>query len=397
MNITKLLKYKTLKKSMLSSGKIKLKARIKKFIMSHLDFKPKDAKDYYGVGNLLVSRNLVKFIVMIVGVIGIYYFMFVSPINIFNPTQGGVRVFNYTDIILRFVNTNVKIKDANKDIAYEGYVSKGMANGSGILYYAGGEEKKLYEGEFKDNKYNGTGTQYYKSGLVAYSGGFLDNVRSGTGTSYRENGSREYSGEFVNGKPDGVDEYYSTSNNLVYTGTFSQGNLLYEDLLDKTAKEISSVYTGRSNVFYTTDDYLVTLNDINAMYYGNVSSNPLEDSITASRIYVASSECYVKGVKCDSISRLSEDDVLGKPVYEGNSYITVQELAMSEVFNLGLDGLLVLDYGSVDDVYFVVKDETVLTQLIYMYAFESEGISYTFYCTDRGDDFFMYEMQKVES
>jgi hypothetical protein len=356
-----------------------------------LNFKPIDANDYFGVGGWLVSRNLVKCIVILVGLIGLYYFLFVSPINILNPSDKGVRVYKYSSVTLRFVKGNVMIKDRQKNVAYSGYVSKGMANGTGILYYEGPDKDKLYEGEFKDNKYSGNGTLYYQSGLVKYSGEFLDNEESGNGTSYRENGSKEFSGEFKNGYPEGENEYYDSSNNLVYTGMYSKGNLVYTEILGKNSTDIADMYTGHRTVYYDDTNYMVVLDDINAMYCGDTDQNPIEDSISATTVYVIKSECYIKGDLCTTIAQISDEDKFGECVYEGNSYIEVPEMVISSHFNLELDCELTAE-NSINDVYGITDSSS--DQLVYIYAFENEGILYSFYCYDKNEGFFMYSMQK---
>ena len=48
--------------------------------------------------------------------------------------------------------------------------------------------KKLYEGEFENDKLNGKGIEYYLNGKIWYNGNWVDGIRDGEGLEYYENG-----------------------------------------------------------------------------------------------------------------------------------------------------------------------------------------------------------------
>lgn len=367
---------------------------IKRFLNRFMNFKPKDENDYYSVIRWLVSKRLALFIVLLVGFSSLFYVFFISPVTFIRTSSDGIRVYKYNAIALRYVTGEVKIKSKKGDIAYEGYVSNGKANGDGKLYYENG--KLMYEGDFVNNEYCGNGTEYYESGITKGSGVYKDNLLNGEGISFRGNGSREYAGGFKDGKAEGECEYYDSSSNLVYKGNFINGYLMYTDLLGKSAEEISQSYRGKRIVYYNDDDFIVVLPGIQAAYGGSSSQNPLEDSITAVNTYVMQPELYIAGEVRNNIEDIKK--VLGDPVYEGNTYLNMAETVtlindLDAKDDLGLDPQLELK-SNVDNVYNVESYNN--RQLIYIYTFEYEGVQYTFYCKNKNADFDMYMLQKCE-
>lgn len=365
---------------------------IKDYIRRGMDFKPRDENDYYGIAKWLVSKKLALFIVLLVGLLSLFYVFFVSPVTFVKTSSDGKRVYKYNSIALRYVIGEVKIKSKKGDIAYEGYVSNAKANGDGKLLYENGN--LMYEGNFVDNEYCGEGVEYYESGIIKGSGTYKDNRLNGAGISYRENGSREYAGSFKNGDADGECEYYDSSSNLVYKGNFSKGNLIYTDLLGKSAEDISKCYSGKRIIYYDDNDFVVVLPGICAAYGGASSQNPLENSITAVNTYVIQPELFIAGDTRNNIEDIKK--YLGEPVYEGNTYLNMAEMVtlnndIDAVEALGLEPGLELK-TSVDNVYNVTEYNN--KQLIYIYTFEYEGIQYTFYCKDKNSGFEMYMIQK---
>lgn len=376
-----------------SSVKSRATSAADRAITKSMNFKPKDEHDYYGIGRWLVSKRLAFFCVILVGVIGLYYFLVMSPVNFFDSSSDGIRVYSYKSIPLRFVSGIVKIKSKNGDIAYKGEVSKGMANGSGSLFYPDGTT--MYEGGFKNNQYNGEGTEYYASGIAHFAGNFVNNQPDGQCASYRENGSKEYEGDFRNGLPDGTVSYYDSSSNIIYKGSYSQGLLLYTDLVGKGSDEIAKMYTGERIIFFNDTTYLVVLKDINAVYGGDADQNPLEDTISADSTYVYQNECYISGKACHNINELK--NLLGEPVYEGNTYLNMSEviaLKNSPLTNeTSAMNIWVETQSEVNDVYEI--QDYYREQLAYIYTFNYEGIQYTFYCNDKNGDFMMYLLRKI--
>src|SRR3989344_5530195 len=66
-----------------------------------------------------------------------------------------------------------------------------------ILYY--NNDKKKYEGEFKNSTCHGHGIYYYANELKRYEGQWCKNMPHGKGTLYHDNGVIKYKGEFTNG------------------------------------------------------------------------------------------------------------------------------------------------------------------------------------------------------
>ena len=90
---------------------------------------------------------------------------------------------------------------------YEGTWEDGMPrHGKGTYKYGGtynyGENRDVYEGEFRDGKFHGQGKLIYKDGSV-YEGTWENGMpRNGKGT-YKETFGRVYEGAFVDGKRHG--------------------------------------------------------------------------------------------------------------------------------------------------------------------------------------------------
>lgn len=395
--LKKLISYpQRMKNRMLSKTRSKLRkqtsiSRLKKF-----SFKPQDKSDYYSFGHWMVSRRLAVFIILILSMIGIYYFVFLSPINFLSKSSDNIREYKYDSIALRLVNGDVKIISKQGDIAYLGHVSKGAANGDGILYFPDGYDtgKIMYSGQFVNNKYEGKGTLYYEEGVVRYSGDFKNNKREGEGTSYRLNGSVEYTGEFRDDCMDGQGTIYDSSNNKVYEGLFSKNNLLCENLLDKSSEEISSIYFGDREVYYSDEIYMVALKYIDMVYSGKAQQDILYDSIYAEEVFALKTSCYLHGKEYRTIKEIIDD--MGQPVYEGNTFITESELI---AINSGKESYeawgrpVILNLTSTIDGVYEMSEKEYYDEYVYIYVFDIDKIMYTFYCTDKNQGFVMYKLQ----
>ena len=365
------------------------------FFTKSMDFRPRTEEDYYIVGRWMVSKKLASFGVLVCLLIILFYFTVISPVSIFGESEDGIRIYSYDSIPLRLVSGVVKIKDAEENIAYEGRVDSGRANGTGKLFYPGTERKLLYEGDFVDSQYYGTGTLYYESGMSCYEGEFRENEYNGVGTLYRENGSMMYEGEFVDGLADGMINYYSSSDRLIYTGTYSKGLLLYTSLLGNSSMDLTESYKGKTNVYYNDEIFLVELADIGAIYGDDSEQGILQNSAVAANIYVMAEDCYIGGTVCHSITEVRER--AGNPVYEGWVDPEIQEvLALSSNKDF---------YNSFSAYHYVGLEEEIsgiykLTDYnvdfrLYIHVFQYEGIQYTFYSKDENSDFVMYLLQEL--
>jgi len=359
-----------------------------------INFKPRNSKDYYSIGRWLVSRRLAVVFFIFLAILIFLYIIIISPIHFFTSFEDGLRVYSYKSVALRFIDGTVKIKSEKGDIAYIGSVSSGKANGDGRLFYENGH--LMYEGGFVDNQFEGKGRLYYEeNNMPKYDGDFYQNEYQGTGTSFRENGSKEYSGDFIDGKPDGQTAYYDSSNNLIYQGNYSKGQLLYTDLLGKSAQDIAAAYTGKQKIYYNDEWFLVVLVDIQTVYGGTLESSPLEDSVSAENIYVTQSSCYMAGEVYNNIVDIQNK--LGSPVYEGNTYLNLPESAAIENSQTALQEMKISTnieaVSDVENVYRVTAYNS--DNLVYIYTFVYEGIQYTFYCKDQSGAFYMYLLQKI--
>ena len=84
---------------------------------------------------------------------------------------------------------------------YEGELSYGLPNGSGVSYYPDG--KPAYEGRWTAGKKNGTGRLYDRNGVLYYEGEIRDDRIDGKGIYYfpenDEYGRKWYYGSFTDG------------------------------------------------------------------------------------------------------------------------------------------------------------------------------------------------------
>ncbi|MBQ3546024.1 MAG: hypothetical protein IJA34_13745 [Lachnospiraceae bacterium] len=367
---------------------------IRRFFSSMLNIKPRHEKDYYGFFGWLISRRLVIAITIVIGLLSFYYIFFVNPPSVFTQSGTGIKTYDYDSIPLRFTKGEVRIRAKSKYIAYEGNVEKGKAKGNGILYNKAGNV--VYKGMFDDSMYNGKGTLYYPSGQIEYIGDFVDNEYQGNGILYRENGSIEYDGEFKDDKKDGVGSIFDSTNNKVYEGEFTKGRLNYLDFLGKTTEEVSNVYTGERVVYSDEDDFVVSMPDIDAMYYGRSDSNNVDGSIKVDCIYIMENVFWYAGKSYASVHEIKE--LFGRVEYEGNTYVTMPDATAIHILNeKGTEF-----FGDIEGKWTQSFDDAITVEeydvdyTIYMYTFVEDGIRYNFYCKDRSGIFTMYSMEKDE-
>lgn len=370
----------------------KARMKIREQIKSLFDFKPKNSKDYFGIFAWLVSKPLVRMVVLTAGLLSLYYITIINPLSIFSGT-GGLRTYSYRSIPLKFAKGSVRIRARSGYTAYEGNVEKGFVTGKGTLYRKSGEI--AYTGSFKKNQYDGEGKLYYPGGQMQYEGEFENNAYSGEGTLYRENGSKEYEGGFSKGKKDGEGKLFDSGDNEVFTGNFSQDELLYSDLLGKTTEEITEVYTGERKLYSEEGgEFAAALEDIDAVYSGAQDGAALDDSMKVDGIYVLKDQIYLKDQVCRSVSDLKE--LLGEPQYEGNSSVTLAEaVAISYLNEKGNSTLTPVEMDSSKEFSDVITvSDYDPDYLVYLYTYSADGVSYTFFCNEKDGKFAMYLIEK---
>lgn len=340
--------------------------------------KPRDEKDYYNIGPFMVSKRLVSLVIFLMGIIGLYYLLVVQ-MPVFRKGAGGVKTFDYDSVILRFTNGTVKIKAKSGYVAYVGEVSKGRANGQGILYTPQGTVR--YEGNFRDNAYDGTGKLYGDNGNLIYNGEFVRNLYQGQGTLYRDNGTKEYEGEFDKGVKSGAGILYDSGNNQIYEGSFLMDSVNYCELLGKTTAEVSEMYSGQRVMYYKDTEFVVDMTDIQAYYAGDSGINSLDGEVFVNRIYIHDNRCIIDGQWVESIAAASE--IMGEPGFEGKSYMNLQEAVvleqLTEVDNTFEDVVEIADYEKNKELYLTM--------------FEYNEIQYTFYSMEKSNEFIMYSIE----
>lgn len=370
--------------------------KVRQFFTAIFDVRPKHKKDYYEVFGWLVSKKLAFAIVVVIGVLSLYYLASVK--DSFLPDRkgvdGGIKTYSYDSVMLRFAKDKVRIKGKSGYLAYEGNVAKGYVTGTGTLYNP--EGTVVYQGSFDKNKYEGDGVAYYDTGVMKYNGKFSENLYEGEGKQYRENGSLLYAGMFARGMKEGEGTLYDQGSNEVYKGNFSKDGIVYSDLLGKTAKEVSDCYSGSMKLYRGENRYAVVLTDIEAMYVGATESNSLYDDVKVDNVYVL--QPYFRAGQSNLTTIAELKGLFGDPIYEGNSEVTMEEAV---AINRLCDEKDVL-FGPVDwkktdeyDEYSII-DSYDSSYVVYLYGFEKDGLVYTFVCSDKNDVFAFYYITKGE-
>ncbi len=372
----------------------KVIARIRDFFVALLNVKPRHKKDYYEIAGWLISKRLAFALVVAIGVVSIVYLASSYTTLLSAKASGtGTKTYSYNSVMLRFANGKVRIKAKPGYIAYEGEVESGAVTGYGTLYNADGVV--VYQGNFEKNYYQGNGTRYYDSGNMMYTGAFEENLFSGTGSLYRETGSLSYKGEFALGKKEGAGELYDSGSNLVYTGNFSQDELLYNELLGKSAAEVAEAYTGNRTLYESDSDFVVLLEDIQAMYVGE-ESQTLDGDMTVETVMVLKDYFPAGSQSCATIQELTQ--YFGTEAYQGNSAVTMEEavainwLAGKDRFDINK---VDMDTSPEYDDYITV-DSFDEGYTVYIYSFQKDGMIYDFFCQDRDDGFMFYTIEQEE-
>lgn len=355
------------------------------------DFRPKNKDDYYSIWGWLVGKRFVHAVIISIGLVSLVYITCINPIYDFSQLTGEDGTYLYSSIPLRFAKGNVKIKAKSGYIAYEGEVHDGYVAGTGTLY--DDARDKVYSGEFDRNMYNGQGTLYYPTGQIRYQGGFKDNLYEGEGIEFRENGTKLFDGNFAMGCREGEGTLFDSYGKPVYTGSFHQDEVVYANLLNKSAQELADSYQGSSIIYVNDEQTVVLMPDIKALYLTSSQEDSLEDTVKAERIYVCKNQFPYGTERIADIAVLREN--LGEPVFEGNSYITFPETVASvwlqksgNVLDIGASMETSQDYDEL-----VTVNSYAQNVMVYLYVFQVDELTYTFVAQDRNGGFFMYEIE----
>ncbi len=370
---------------------------IRDFFYKLLDVKPKNKADYYTIFGWMISKKLAYAIVVIIGVASVWYIASTTRIFSKLTENGGMRTYSYNSVLLRLAKDKVRIKGKSGYLAYEGDVSKGYVTGEGVLYSP--KQVILYKGNFLKNRYEGDGTQYYESGALHYNGTFHENLYDGQGVLYREDGTEEYEGGFFGGLKEGAGKLMDTGNNVIYEGNFTSDQIVYSELLGKSAQEIRGKYFGDQVLYEESGDLgsdaVVYMEDIGALYLSQSDGSAADDTQKATSIIVLSDSFKSGTTEAHDISEL--DQMLGDPVYEGNSAVILPEAVAINILN---GDKRVLN-GKVDmDVTEVYSDDIVVNGFasdypVYVYSYKRGDLVYSFVCKDKGGTFAFYEITEA--
>ncbi len=367
--------------------------RIRDFFVKLFSVKPKDKDDYYTVFRWMISKKLAYLIVIIIGVVSIWYL--VSTTKLFSGSSAGIPTYSYNSFMLRFASDKVRIKAKSGYIAYEGNVSKGYATGDGTLYSKDGVV--LYTGQFEKNLYEGEGTQNYENGVIHYKGTFHANLYDGQGALFRENGTREYEGGFSEGLKEGDGKLFDAGGNPVYEGSFASDEIIYGELLGKTPKDIRSKYFGSQTMYEESEelgsDVVIRLDDINALYLAKSDGSATDDSLKAVNVVVLSDVYKFGRLEIRGIEGIRK--VLGDPVYEGYSSVIFPEAV---AINTLSDRKSTLKGRVNMDTTTVYTDDIIVNSIdpdysVYIYTFRRGDLTYSFVCNEPGGGFAFYEIQ----
>lgn len=344
-------------------------------------FYPKSEKEYVKVWKWKISSRLWWTFWVIAC---IFCFFAILKIKASEQGYGSKDIYNYDSVFLNFISGNIRIRAEAGYIAYEGDVDNGRVSGTGTLYGRNGNT--IYSGEFEDNEYCGTGKLYGENEEILYEGEFKHNLYEGEGSEYGIGGTVKYQGMFSRGKWNGKGILFDDSSNPVYEGNFLNGAIVYKDFLGKVTEEAAKMYTGKRDIYYDTEYFVVDMKDISAMYSGNMSVTGIDDGVFINKVFVKSESCNIGGKSASCIEEVKE--IAGKLVYEGNVNISTEEaVALSSLSGLKVN-------STFDDAMEITGYDK--NKLLYIYSFQLEKLQYTFYSESANGKFIMYSIEQLQ-
>lgn len=365
--------------------------KIRMFFTKLLNVKPHDKKDYYPMGRWLVSKRLAFAILVAIGIVCALYISKNVPAKNSSDTKN-IPVYHYNSAALKFKKGEVSILARDGHLAYTGAVAKGAVTGAGVLYTKAGG--KLYEGDFVQNQYSGTGKLYYPDNALQYEGEFAQNLFQGKGKYYFKSGSLQYDGDFLGGKRNGSGILYNAAASKIFTGSFRDDEIVYEDLLDKATSDVASMYSGKTSVYSTDDEYCVTLDEIGAAYAATNGEDSLDGNWKVQQLYVLSNKLTIGGENYSTVAAVKK--ALGTPDYFGDAYVDLPEaVCINQLVSNGNEDLESVNLSStaaLDGVYTIGSYDRNRT--IYTYSFVKDGLVYTLYCASKSaQNFLMYAIR----
>ena len=181
---------------------------------------------------------------------------------------------------------------------YEG-IFKNVKYYNGILYYE--NENKKYEGDFQDNLYNGNGSLFFETNNKIYFKGIFEKGKYIKGKLFDPNGKIIYEGDFkdnfpkegktiqlydfteflfyegsiLNYKYEGIGKLYIKKKNKFYEGEFKSGiyerkGIIYKNNIKKYEGEF------KNGKYYIGNLYEIDAENNNYLYYkGNFKNNKI--------------------------------------------------------------------------------------------------------------------------
>jgi hypothetical protein len=370
--------------------KNKIIVRIRDFFSNLLGVKPRDKYDYFTIGRWMFSKRLLYALVIIVGVVSIWYIS--TETSLFKRfSEDGVPTYKYNSLRLRTAKGHVKITGKSGYLAYDGAVENGYVQGTGTLYNI--EGNVVYVGNFEQNKYEGPGTYNYDSGNIKYYGNFHENLFDGDGTLYREDGTRIYVGSFSRGMKNGAGVLYDTGENEIFRGTFANDDIVYSELLGKSVAEVNDCYKGHRDLYTTSTESVGVMNSIGALYHAQLDEEALDDDEVVDAVYVLDDEFSNAGTQVNTITSLTE--IFGDPIYEGNSNVILPEAVAINIVNERKKAL----HGNVDmDLDYTFSDVAEVksfdrSYVVYITSFKRGDIVYSFVSGEDDDLFSFYYVE----
>ena len=369
---------------------------LRQFFSKLLSIKPRDKTDYYSVSRWLVSKRLAFALVVLVGLASVLYILVFSPVNsLFQSDGTTLPTYWYNSIPLKFAGGKVQILAADGHLAYVGDVADGEAAGAGSLYRADGS--LVYEGAFAESRYNGTGSLYFPDGVLQYQGEFADNLYQGQGKLYRQTGVLEYEGEFLKGMKSGAGVLYNSGGTPIFTGNFLADRLLYAEFVGKTTAEASQMYTGSISVYSSSNEYCASMDEIHAVYTTADASDTLSEEWTISQVLVEDSVFPTAEGEISTINELPA--YFGEPSYFGYTWPTLTEaVAIRRLSEAGKGRFADIEMETTSSLRDVVTVNSYdLDYELYIYTYEMDGLTYTFYCDSSTSSFSMYAIEQSDS
>jgi len=235
-------------------------------------------------------------------------------------TEKGKTVY-YGQFKNGFFHGKGRFQFPEDNLFYEGDFIDGLFEGTGIMYYRKGAEKKtIFDGNFKNGKKQGKGKQYIESlalknmhlvgewtegelkgpgtlfnedGAVYYTGlfksdyfpaGCIGNCQNGTGQLFYFNTHTYFIGEWKDGKWHGMGKEYNLNGSLKFEGQFREGvrhgkGVSYWESYEENhveAKWVNGKKEGKGIVYYNNGNNKLKI--IPVVYKNDVIIKSYEES-----------------------------------------------------------------------------------------------------------------------